>query len=150
MLIEKWEIRKAEWEDVDYLIVAFTEIYGTPFDKFTFSESYKKKLKSQQSIIYVAENAIGNLIGCIVCEKQILLQLLEPIIQIKEFYISPKYRKLNLAEDLYYHLENKAIKMGINKIEVMCNYTATTTQNFYLRKKFVADRKSYIKIIQKS
>jgi ribosomal protein S18 acetylase RimI-like enzyme len=145
MLVEKWEIRNATEQDVDYFLEAFHQIYNQQFDKHTFFELFKKKLKSQSSLLYVAQNAIGNLIGCIVCEKQESLQILKPIIQIKEFYISPKYRKFNLAEDMYSYVENKAIKMGIPKIEVMCNYTATTTQNFYLRRKFVIDRKSYIK-----
>lgn len=145
MLSEKWDIRKATIEDVDYFLEAYFQIYNTKFEKSLFLEIFKKKLKSQFSLLYVAQNALGNIIGCIICEKQESLQLLKPIIQIKEFYISPKYRKFNLAEDLYTYVEEKAIKQGIPKIEVMCNYTATTTQNFYLRRKFVIDRKSYIK-----
>ena len=147
MLVEKWEIRKAIIEDVDYLIESYIQIYGITIEKLSFLGLYKKKLKSQSCLIYVAENSLGNVIGCIVCEKQESFQILKPILQIKEFYISPKYRKFNLADDLYSFVEGKAVKMGISKIEVMCNLTATTTQNFYLRKKFVTDRKSYIKII---
>ncbi len=147
MLIEKWEIRKAIIEDVDFFIASLFQIYGIHLDKHSFLELYKKKLKSQTCLIYIAENALGNNIGCIVCEKQETFQNLQPILQIKEFYISPKYRKFNLADDLYSFVEGKAVKMGISKIEVMCNLTATTTQNFYLRKKFITDRKSYIKMI---
>jgi ribosomal protein S18 acetylase RimI-like enzyme len=147
MLIDKWNIRKAILEDVDYFMESYFQIYATKFEKHAFVELYKKKLKSQSSLLYVAENALGNKIGCIVCEKQETFQMLQPILQIKEFYISPKYRKFHLADDLYAFVENKATKMGISKIEVLCNLTATTTQNFYLRKKFVTDRKSYIKAI---
>jgi ribosomal protein S18 acetylase RimI-like enzyme len=145
MLIEKWEIRNATEHDLDYFLDAFYQIYNQQLDKHSFFELFKKKLKSQNSLLFVAQNTLGNIIGCMVCEKQESLQILKPMIQIKEFYISPKYRKFNLAEDMYVYIENKAIKMGVPKIEVLCNYTATTTQNFYLRRKFVIDRKSYIK-----
>jgi ribosomal protein S18 acetylase RimI-like enzyme len=145
MLIEKWEIRNATENDVDYFLEAFHQIYNQQFDKHNFTELFKKKIKSQNSLLFVAQNTLGNIIGCMVCEKQESLQILKPFLQIKEFYISPKYRKFNLAEDMYVYIENKAIKMGIPKIEVLCNYTATTTQNFYLRRKFMIDRKSYVK-----
>lgn len=147
MLIDKWIIRKAGIEDIDYFMESYFQIYASHFEKNAFVELYKKKLKSQSSWLYVAENALGNKIGCIVCEKQETFQLPQSILQIREFYISPKYRKYHLADDLYVYIENKAIKMGITKIEVLCNLTATTTQNFYLRKKFVTDRKSYVKAI---
>ena len=147
MLIEKWEIRKAEIEDVDYFLESYFQIYGMKLDKHSFLELYKKKLKSQSALLCVAVNAIGNTIGCIVCERQETFQSLKPVLQIKEFYISPKYRKFNLADELYSYVEEKAVKLGVCKIEVMCNLTATTTQNFYLRNKFVTDKKSYIKVI---
>jgi GNAT superfamily N-acetyltransferase len=73
--------------------------------------------------------------------------MLKPTMQIKEFYISPKYRKLNLANDLFHHIEVAADMLGVFKIEVLCNLTATTTQNFYLRNKFKIDKKSYVKLI---
>jgi len=147
MLAEQWTIRKAQIDDVDYFLESYNLIYGLKNDKNAFTELYKKKLKSQSSLLCVALNTLGNPIGCIVCEKQESFQILKPVLQIKEFYISPKYRKLHLADDLYIFIENLALKSGITKIEVMCNLTATTTQYFYLRKKFVLDRKTYVKAI---
>ena len=64
MLIEKWDIRKATIEDVDYFLEAFFQIYNTKFEKFDFLELFKKKLKSQTSLLYVAQNALGNLMPC--------------------------------------------------------------------------------------
>jgi GNAT superfamily N-acetyltransferase len=147
MLIEKWEIRKAVLADADYFLASYFQIYGIKLDEHSFSEMFKKKIKSQSSLLCVAINAIGNKIGCIVCERHESFQVLKPVLQIKEFYISPKYRKFNLADEIYSFVETKAAKMGVNKIEVMCNLSATTTQNFYLRKKFTLDRKSYVKVI---
>lgn len=147
MTIKKWEIRNAEINDVDYFIECYFQIYNIKLNKQFFLELFKKKLKSHSSLLYVATNAPGNCIGCIVCEKQEIFQNLKPILEIKEFYISPNYRKLNLADDMYSYVENKAIKLGISKVIVMCNLRATTTQNFYLRRKFMSDKKAYIKMI---
>lgn len=147
MVIDNWEIKIATLDDVDYFFDSFRQIYGSHFDINSFVEFYMKKIKSKQSILCVAVNSIGNRIGCIVCEKQDVFQDLKPVLQIKDFYISPKYRKLHLADDFYAYIEQKALKAGIARIEVMCNIKATTTQNFYLRRKFVTDKKSYTKII---
>ena len=98
MLIEKWEIRNATENDVDYFLEAFHQIYNQLFDKNNFTELFKKKIKSQNSLLFVAQNTLGNIIGCMVCEKQESLQILKPFLQIKEFYISPKYRKFNLLK----------------------------------------------------
>ena len=147
MLAEQWTIRKAQIDDVDYFLESYNLIYGLKYDKNAFTELFKKKLKSHSSLICVAVNTLGHAIGCIVCEKQESFQLLKPVLQIKEFFISPKYRKLHLADELYVFVENLALKSGISKIEVMCNLTATTTQYFYLKKKFILDRKTYVKAI---
>ena len=147
MLVKDWEIKNASYEDADFFLNSFREIYGHHFDVFFFVEFFKKKINSPHSILCVAVNSNGNRIGCFVCEKQELFQDLKPVLQIKEFYISPNYRKFNLAYDLYTYVEERAVRLGISKIEVMCNLNATTTQNFYLRKKFITDRKSYIKLI---
>jgi ribosomal protein S18 acetylase RimI-like enzyme len=147
MLTYNWNFRKAVLQDVDYFLEAYFQIYGAPLDRHSFVELYKKKLKSQSSYLYVAENELGSTIGCIVCELQESFQILKPVLQIKEFYISQKYRKLHLADELYAYVERTVINKGIAKIEVLCNLTSTTTQNFYIRKKFIGDKKSYIKNI---
>jgi len=147
MLAEQWTIRKAMIDDLDYFLESYNHIYGIQYNKEAFLELFKKKLKSQASLLCVAVNTLGHAIGCIVCEKQESFQFLKPVLQIKEFFISPKYRKLHLADELYSFVENIALKSGITKIEVMCNLTATTTQYFYLKKKFTLDRKTYVKAI---
>ena len=145
MLVKDWEIKNASYEDADFFLNSFREIYGHHFDVFFFVEFFKKKINSPHSILCVAVNSNGNRIGCFVCEKQELFQDLKPVLQIKEFYISPKYRKLKLADDIYAYIEQKAFEIGFSRIEVMCNIKATTTHNFYRRKKFEADKKLYTK-----
>jgi len=54
---------------------------------------------------------------------------------------------MHLADELFLYIYEKASKLGFNKIEVLCNLTSTTTQNFYTRKKFKPTKKLYIKHI---
>jgi GNAT superfamily N-acetyltransferase len=82
-----------------------------------------------------------------VCDKVKSFIDNKPNLQIHEFYIAPNYRKMHLADELFLYIYEKASKLGFNKIEVLCNLTSTTTQNFYTRKKFKPTKKLYIKHI---
>jgi len=147
MLVKNWKIRKAIVNDLNYFHQSIEQIHTIKIDVNVFYEQFKKKLKNKNCLLYVIENTIGSLIGCICCEKEESLLTNKPIIQIKEFYISPVYRKLNIADDLFLYVYEKSIKLGVDKIEVLCNLNSTTTQNFYSRKKFVPIKKLYAKSI---
>ncbi len=146
-MTDKWTIRKATSNDLPYFIVSLSQIHLNEFDMENFSVKYNKICSTRNYIIAVAENELGNIIGCIIGEKIDFHINNKKAIQLKDFFVSPKYRKYHLADVLYAHVEAKAIQMGINNIEVLCNPVATTTQTFYLRKKFVADKKMYKKKI---
>jgi len=147
MLLQNWKIRKAELNDINYFHQALEQTYLGNINIEIFREQFKKIIKNKNSYIYVAENALGNQMGCIICEKEENIFSSKPNIQIKEFYISPNYRKLNVADDLFLYVYEKATKQGFEKIEVLCNLTSTTTQNFYSRKKFRPTKKLYVKSI---
>jgi N-acetylglutamate synthase-like GNAT family acetyltransferase len=147
MLLKNWKIRKAELNDINYFHQALEQTYLGNINIEIFREQFKKIIKNKNSFIYVAENTLGNQMGCIICEKEENIFSSKPNIQIKEFYISPNYRKLNVADDLFLYVYEKAIKQGFDKIEVLCNLTSTTTQNFYSRKKFRPTKKLYMKSI---
>jgi len=147
MLLKNWKIRKAELNDINYFHQALEQTYLSNINIEIFGEQFKKVIKNKNSFVYVAENTLGNQMGCIICEKEENIFSNKPNIQIKEFYISPNYRKLNVADDLFLYVYEKAIKQGFDKIEVLCNITSTTTQNFYSRKKFRPTKKLYVKSV---
>ena len=147
MLLKNWKIRKAELNDINYFHQALEQTYLSNINIEIFGEQFKKVIKNKNSFVYVAENTLGNQMGCIICEKEENIFSNKPNIQIKEFYISPNYRKLNVADDLFLYIYEKAIKQGFDKIEVLCNLTSTTTQNFYSRKKFRPTKKLYVKSV---
>ncbi len=141
-----YNIRNATEGDVNYFFESIQQTYNTKLDSVLFFERYKSLVKSKHSLILVACNNLQNIVGSIICEKKYNLFDECGCILIKEFYISPKYRKLNIADKLYEMLEKKAASLYIYKLEVLCNTCATTTQNFYMRKKFKSEKKLYSKI----
>jgi len=147
MLIKDWQIRKAQIADFNYFYQAMQEVYGIAIEEQVFNKQFIKKVNSKTSFIYILETVLGNQIGFIVCDKVESFIDSKPNLQIHEFYISPNYRKMHLADELFLHIYEKASKLGFNKIEVLCNLTSTTTQNFYTRKKFKPTKKLYIKHI---
>jgi N-acetylglutamate synthase-like GNAT family acetyltransferase len=147
MLIRNWKIRKATVNDANYFHQSLEQIHALKIDIEVFIAQFKKKLKNRNALFYVIETNIGNQIGCICCEKEEKLTSTKQIIQIKEFYISPAYRKLNIADELFTYIYEKSIHMSVEKIEVLCNLNATITQNFYLRKKFTPSKKLFVKNI---
>lgn len=86
-------------------------------------------------------------LGFIICENMHFIHFKKQAIIISNFYIAPKYRKMKVADLLYEFVETKAIDYNIHQVLVMCNITATTTQNFYTKHKFKFDKKSYLKIL---
>jgi N-acetylglutamate synthase-like GNAT family acetyltransferase len=147
MLVKNWTIRKANLKDVNYFHQSIQHIHSMNIDMDIFKEQFVKKLRNRNCLLYVIETTVANPIGCICCEKEESLLTNKPIIQIKEFYISPMYRKLNIADELFLYIYEKSVKLGMNKIEVLCNLNSTTTQNFYARKKFLPIKKLYVKTI---
>jgi GNAT superfamily N-acetyltransferase len=147
MLIKDWQIRKAQIADFNYFYQAMQEVYGIAIEEQVFNKQFIKKVNSKTSFIYILETVLGNQIGFIVCDKVESFIDSKPNLQIHEFYISPNYRKMHLADELFLHIYEKASKLGFNKIEVLCNLTSTTTQNFYTRKKFKPTKKLFIKHI---
>ncbi len=139
-------IRNATEGDVNYFFESIQLTYNTKLDSVVFYEKYKTLLKNKNSLIFVATNNLQNIVGSIICEKKYNLVDDSGCILIKEFYITPKYRKLNIADKLYESLEKKATSLSIYKFEVLCNINATTTQGFYMRKKFKSEKKLYAKI----
>ncbi len=147
MLVKNWKIRKANLIDVNYFHQSIEQIHSMKIQFDVFTEQFKKKLKNKNCLLYVIETTLGSQIGCICCEKEESFLTSRPIIQIKEFYISPAYRKLNIADDLFLFIYEKSIQLGMDKIEVLCNLNSTTTQNFYSQKKFIPVKKLYVKSI---
>jgi len=139
-------IRSVRLDDFDFIFEALQQIHLN-LDKDIFLENFKTKTKNKKSWIFIAENFGSQKLGFIICENMHFIHFKKEAIIISNFYISPKYRKMKVADLLYEFVEAKAIDYNIHQILVMCNITATTTQNFYTKHKFKFDKKTYQKIL---
>jgi len=66
-------------------------------------------------------------------------------VEIIEFIVQPKYRKLKGAEFLYNVFEEIMKQREIFSIKVHCEIKSTLNQNFYTSKGFKYDKKMYLK-----
>jgi ribosomal protein S18 acetylase RimI-like enzyme len=139
-------IRSVRLDDFDFIFEALQQIHLN-LDKDIFLENFKTKTKNKKSWIFIAENIGSQKLGFIICENMNFIHFKKEAIIISNFYIAPKYRKMKVADLLYEFVEAKAIDYNIHQILVMCNITATTTQNFYTKHKFKFDKKTYQKIL---
>ena len=142
----KINIRSVRLDDFEFIFDALHQIH-LYLDKNIFLESFKTKTKTKKSWIFIAENIGSQKLGFIFCEKMHFIHFKKEAIILSNFYIAPKYRKMKVADLLYEYVEAKAIDYNINQVLVMCNITATTTQNFYTKHKFKFDKKTYLKTI---
>jgi len=139
-------IRSVRLDDFDFIFEALQQIHLN-LDKDIFLENFKTKTKNKKSWIFIAENLGSQKLGFIICENMHFIHYKKEAIIISNFYIAPKYRKMKVADLLYEFVEAKAIEHDVQQILVMCNITATTTQNFYTKHKFKFDKKTYLKIL---
>jgi ribosomal protein S18 acetylase RimI-like enzyme len=146
MTAEVTKIRNAKKEDFNFIYESLKLIY-TDLDKIGFLKRINIIQKKKKSWILVAENELNHIIGFIISQNIHYIDFQHESIIISDFYIEPKYRKLKLADKLFQEVEERAIKNDFNQIIVMCNITATTTQNFYTKHKFKFIKKAYIKQI---
>jgi ribosomal protein S18 acetylase RimI-like enzyme len=146
MTAEITKIRNAKKEDFSFIYESLKLIY-TDLDKIGFLDRINIIQNKKKSWILVAENELNHIIGFIISQNIHYIDFQHESIIISDFYIEPKYRKLKLADKLFQEVEERAIKNDFNQIIVMCNITATTTQNFYIKHKFKFIKKTYIKQI---
>ena len=139
-------IRSVRLDDFEFIFDSLQQIHLN-LDKNIFLENFKKKTKNKKSWIFIAENLGSQKLGFIICENLHFIHFKKEAIIISNFYIAPKYRKMKVADLLYEFVEAKAINYNIHQVLVMCNITATTTQNFYTKHKFKFDKKTYLKIL---
>jgi ribosomal protein S18 acetylase RimI-like enzyme len=142
----KVNIRNVQIDDFEFIFDALQQLHVN-LNKNIFFENFKNKIKIKKSWMFVAENLDAQKLGFIICENLKFIHLKQEVIIISHFYIAPNYRKMKVADLLYEFVETKAIDYNIKQVLVMCNITATTTQNFYTKHKFKFDKKTYLKIL---
>jgi ribosomal protein S18 acetylase RimI-like enzyme len=94
-------------------------------------------------LILVHESKVN--VGCMVCEIKQGLSDRRKYVDIFEFIVQPKYRKLKGADFLYNSFEKEMQMREVFSIKVHCEIKSTLNQNFYTSKGFKFDKKMYLK-----
>lgn len=142
-----FKVRKAKLSDVDFIHQCVTAINQSNIGLNDFESLLKQKIKATGFYIFILEehaNSVTNAGLVVAAEIQHLIDLW-PIVEILEFFITPKYRKFGAADFLYNYLEKFAKEKKAFKLKVSCKMNATLNQNFYTSRGFKIDKKQYVK-----
>lgn len=145
-MIEDIKIRNIINKDHKFIYESLKFIYPN-LDEINFKNKLAIIQQKKKSWILVAENYQKNIIGFIVTQNFNLIQFQNESLIISDFYIDHKYRKIKVADILFSELEKRAKSKDYNQIVVMCHISATTTQTFYTKNKFIYNKKLYVKQI---
>lgn len=143
-----YQYRNATLKDILFFYEAMTSLEEIFIEHLEFDTKFKLKLEDAKSHLLVIEDIeINQVIGCVVLQERQNLSDINIWIEIQELFIFPKYRKLKAAEYLYYFIEKYVQEKSIHKIKVACKINSTLNQNFYTKKGFKIEKKSYGKFI---
>lgn len=139
-----YNFRKAALKDVLFFYEAMSSLEGIYIDEVEFSNNFKLKFENPKCQLFVIEdNSSQCIVGCVILEERKHLSDVSAWFEIQDLYIAPKYRKLKAADFLYQQIESYIKESSIHKLKVTCKVNSTLNQNFYTKKGFKLEKKSY-------
>lgn len=144
--IPNYNFRKAQTSDLKFFFESMSSLEGSYIDSFEFEVNYKSKIGNLDFVLFVIED-MNIPVGCVALQKVQNLSDSSPWIEIIEFFILPKYRKLHAADFFYHKIEEYVNELGIFKMKVACKINSTITQHFYTKRGYKIQKKLYSKFI---
>jgi hypothetical protein len=139
-------IRKANATDHEFFYQSYTSSYGTSITSEVFFDNFKKSINNANFLFIVLEIGPKNsFAGCCIIKFDFDIFDLFLTTEIKYLYVNQKFRKFNAAEYICNYVEKMSIEKGAHKIKVDCAINSTLNQHFYARRKFVFQKKGYLK-----
>jgi N-acetylglutamate synthase-like GNAT family acetyltransferase len=142
-----YKVRKAVFSDIDFIysLVALNTESNIGIDKF--ETHLKQKLKTSGFYIFILEEQKIKIekAGLLIASESQQLVDAWPIIEIQEFFIVPKYRKIGAADFLFNYVEQFSKEKKAYKLKVNCKINSTLNQNFYTDRGFKIAKKQYTK-----
>ena len=139
-------IRKANATDHDFFYQSYTATFGIAITSDVFFDNFKKRINDNNYLFLVMIAGHTNTFaGCSIVKFESDTFGLSLTSEIEFLYVNPKFRKLNAAEYICNYVEKVSIEKGANKIKVDCAINSTLNQHFYARRKFVLQKKGYLK-----
>lgn len=141
-----YTFREAQLSDLMFYYDSLSSTEIVLIDSFEFEINFKQKFEDVNYFMFVIED-LGKPVGLVVLQKVKNLSDPSPWVEILEFFILSKYRKLQAADYFYQKIEEYVKEMGIFKINVACKINSTITQHFYTKRGFKIQKKLYAKFI---
>jgi hypothetical protein len=139
-------IRKANATDHDIFYQSYTSSYGISISTEVFFDIFKKSINNTNFLFIVLEvGPMNSFAGCCIVKFDYDIFDLNLTTEIKYLYVNQKFRKFNAAEYICNYVEKMSVEKGANKIKVDCAINSTLNQHFYARRKFVLQKKGYLK-----
>ena len=145
--IPNYKYRKASLSDMMFFFESMISLEDALINTFEFESNFKEKILDSNYYLYVIED-LYKPVGCVVLQKVYNLSDPSPWVEILEFFIQPKYRKLKAADYLYQTIENSVSEMGIFKMKIACKVNSTISQHFFTKRGYKIQKKVYSKFIQ--
>lgn len=145
--IPNYAYRKASISDMMFFFESMTSLENALIDTFEFENNFKSKILDSNYYLFIIED-MHNPVGCVVLQKVYNLSDPSPWVEILEFFIQPKYRKLKAADYFYHTIETFVSEMGIFKMKVSCKVNSTISQHFFTKRGYKIQRKVYSKFVQ--
>ncbi len=145
--IPNYVYRKATLSDMMFFFESMISLEGALIDTFEFENNFKVKMLDSNYNLFVIED-LHKPVGCVILQKVYNLSDPSPWVEILEFFIQPKYRKLKAADYFYHTIETIVSEMGVFKIKVSCKVNSTITQHFFTKRGYRIQRKIYNKFVQ--
>ena len=143
-----YHFRKATLKDVLFFYEAMCSLEDMYIDDLEFGNNFKFKMEDASShLLVIEERDAQQMVGCVVVQSRKNLSDSSAWMEIQELYIVPKFRKFKAADFLYQQLELYVKEISMHKLKVACRVNSTLNQNFYTKKGFKIEKKTYGKFI---
>ena len=128
---EKYTIRAADASDSPGVKLLLEELEGRTFDQDIFTRIYAEYLEAPLTLIFVATQEEGEIIGFISCKGQSLLHHEGLVFEIQELVVTATHQGEGLGRKLIAALKSDLQKLGAISLEVTSNKRRKEAHAFY-------------------
>jgi len=128
---EKYTIRAADASDSSGVQLLLEELEGRAFYQDIFSRIYTEYLEAPLTLIFVATQEEGEIIGFISCKGQSLLHHEGLVFEIQELVVTAAHQGKGLGRKLVEALKPDLEKLGAISLEVTSNKRRKEAHAFY-------------------
>jgi PhnO protein len=128
---EKYTIRAADASDSPGVKLLLEELEGHAFDQDIFTRIYAEYLEAPLTLIFVATQEEGEIIGFISCKGQSLLHHEGLVFEIQELVVTATHQGEGLGRKLIAALKSDLQKLGAISLEVTSNKRRKEAHAFY-------------------